>query len=117
MTSIILSAAILGGVGLTFGALIALANHRFKVFEDPRLDILTDLLPGTNCGACGCAGCRAFAEELVEGSIQPAGCTVMGPDDIETIAEYMGVDADPFHQEGDHRVVMVVEPNHSTQMG
>jgi Na+-translocating ferredoxin:NAD+ oxidoreductase RNF subunit RnfB len=93
VTSIILSAAILGGVGLTFGALIALANHRFKVFEDPRLDVLTDLLPGTNCGACGCAGCRAFAEELAEGSIQPAGCTVMGPDDIETIAEYMGVDA------------------------
>jgi len=48
MTSIILSTSILGGVGLMFGALIALANLRFKVLEDPRLDVLTDLLPGTN---------------------------------------------------------------------
>ena len=77
---------------MTFGALIAVSHRRFKVFEDPRLDVLTDLLPGTNCGACGCAGCRAFAEALVAGKIQPAGCTVMGPDDIQEVAEYLGVE-------------------------
>jgi Na+-translocating ferredoxin:NAD+ oxidoreductase RNF subunit RnfB len=93
MSGILLSAIILGGVGLTFGTLIALVHRRFKVFEDPRLDVLTDLLPGTNCGACGLAGCRAFAEELVAGSIQPAGCTVMGPEDVADIADYLGVDA------------------------
>jgi len=37
---------------------------------------------------------------------------------IDSMArKYMGVDSYPFHQEGDHRVVMVVEPRHSTQMG
>ena len=42
----------------SFGALIALANKRFKVWEDPRIDGVSDLLPGSNCGACGvrCGG-------------------------------------------------------------
>jgi PPOX class probable F420-dependent enzyme len=37
---------------------------------------------------------------------------------IDSMAKkYMGVDGYPFHQEGDHRVVMVVQPMHTTQMG
>ncbi|MGK7311340.1 MAG: (Fe-S)-binding protein, partial [Candidatus Longimicrobiales bacterium M2_2A_002] len=54
------SAAILGGVGLTFGTLIALANKKLRVYEDPRISEVEDILPGANCGACGYAGCRAF---------------------------------------------------------
>jgi RnfABCDGE-type electron transport complex B subunit len=93
LSSILLSAFILGGVGLTFGILIALAHRKLKVWEDPRIDAVTDLLPGTNCGACGFAGCRAFAEGLVGGNTQPATCTVMGPDDMTDVAEYLGVEA------------------------
>jgi PPOX class probable F420-dependent enzyme len=37
---------------------------------------------------------------------------------IDSMAKkYMGVDTYPFHQPGDHRVVMVVEPTHTTHMG
>jgi PPOX class probable F420-dependent enzyme len=37
---------------------------------------------------------------------------------IDSMAKkYMGVDAYPFHQPGDHRVVMVIEPTHTSQMG
>ncbi len=91
--TILTSALILGGVGLFFGLLIALANKKLKVWEDPRIDALEELLPGTNCGACGTPGCRAFAEALVGGGQQPAGCTVMGPDDVDEVAGYLGVDA------------------------
>lgn len=87
------SAIILGGVGLFFGFLIAMANKKFHVWEDPRIDEVEELLPKTNCGACGMPGCRAFAEAVVEGKEQPSGCTVMGPDDREDIAHYLGVDA------------------------
>ncbi len=31
--------------------------------------------------------------------------------------KYMGLDEYPFHQSGDQRVVMVVEPTHTTHMG
>jgi len=37
---------------------------------------------------------------------------------IDSMAKkYMGVDEYPFHQPGDERVVMVVLPTHTTQMG
>jgi len=87
------SVAILGGVGLTFGTLIALANRKLRVWEDPRIDSVTDVLPGANCGACGYAGCRAFAEAAVEGTVAPAGCTVMGEGELEDVAAMLGVDA------------------------
>jgi electron transport complex protein RnfB len=87
------SAAILGGVGLTFGALIALANKKMKVWEDPRIDEVDELLPGANCGACGYAGCRAFAEAVIAGTEPPATCTVMSEGEREDVADYLGVSA------------------------
>ncbi len=93
LSLILTSVAILGGVGLTFGALIALANAKLKVWEDPRIDAVEEVLPGANCGACGLAGCRAFAEAAVKGDVAPAGCTVMGADEREDVAVLLGVDA------------------------
>jgi Na+-translocating ferredoxin:NAD+ oxidoreductase subunit B len=92
-SAILLSVAILGGVGLTFGALIAMAHRKLWVWEDPRIDDVVELLPGTNCGACGFAGCRAFAEATVNGLAEPAKCTVMGPEMREDVAAYLSVDA------------------------
>ncbi len=93
LAAVVTSALILGGIGLTFGTLIALANRRLFVWEDPRIDGVSELLPGTNCGACGFAGCRAFAEGLIAGRTQPAECTVIGPDDVADVAHYLGVEA------------------------
>ena len=78
-SAILTSVAILGGVGLTFGTLIALAHRKLWVWADPRIDTVAGLLPGTNCGACGLAGCHAFAEAAVDGEVTPATCTVMAP--------------------------------------
>ncbi|MBT4519516.1 MAG: RnfABCDGE type electron transport complex subunit B [Halieaceae bacterium] len=83
----------MGSVGLFFGFLISLVNKKFQVWEDPRIDEVEEFLPGTNCGACGVPGCRAFAEAVVSGEQQPSECTVMGPLDIEDVAGYLGVDA------------------------
>jgi Na+-translocating ferredoxin:NAD+ oxidoreductase RNF subunit RnfB len=93
LSLILTSVAILGGVGLTFGTLIALANAKLKVWEDPRIDAVEDVLPGANCGACGLAGCRAFAEAAVKGDVAPAGCTVMGDEDRADVAQLLGVSA------------------------
>lgn len=91
--TLLISSGILGGVGLTFGLLIAVANLKLKVYEDPRIDGVTDLLPGANCGACGFAGCRAFAEGVIRGETPPAACTVMSEDEREDVADFLGVDA------------------------
>jgi Na+-translocating ferredoxin:NAD+ oxidoreductase subunit B len=90
---IIVAIAILAAVGLTFGVLIALANRKLQVWEDPRIEVVAGMLPGANCGACGVPGCRAFAELLVQRKQQPAGCNVMNTDGRSAVASYLGVDA------------------------
>lgn len=90
---VLLSAVVLGGVGLAFGGLIALAQRKLWVWEDPRIDEVAALLPGANCGACGYPGCRGFAEAAVAGEIAPAGCTVMNTGERDVVAAYLGVDA------------------------
>ncbi len=87
------AAAILGGLGTLFGILIAWANRKFKVWEDPRITGVEELLPATNCGACGTPGCRAFAIALIDGEKVPTACTVMGPEEVDDVASYLGVDA------------------------
>jgi len=78
------------GVGLAF--ILVIAHRRLYVFEDPRIDQVEEWLPRSNCGACGTAGCRAFAEALIDGSAKPGQCTVNPPDTNQTIAEFLGVD-------------------------
>lgn len=92
-STILLSIAMLAGVSVFFAVFIALAQKKFKVFEDPRIDGVRDLLPGADCGACGEAGCRAFAEAVVTGRRPPAGCTVMTEDARTEVAAYLGVEA------------------------
>ena len=52
-----------------------------------------ELLPGTNCGACGQPGCLPFAEKLVAGEVKPSQCTVSSAEAIEEIADFLQVDA------------------------
>lgn len=93
MSGIVIAVVILGAVGLVFGALIALANRRLQVWEDPRIDVVAAMLPGANCGACGVPGCRAFAELAVAGRQKPSGCNVIDAGGASAIAAYLGVDA------------------------
>lgn len=92
------SVAILGGLGLTFGVLIAVSSAKLKVWEDPRIDAVNNLLPGVNCGACGYVGCLPFAEALIAGDAPPARCTVMGPDETGDVADYLGVETGQVSQ-------------------
>lgn len=93
MESFVTAAAIMSGLGLFFGTVLALAYRFLRVEEDPRLDVVEEMLPGSNCGACGEPGCRGLAEKLVAGALAPSKCTVSSPDAIQAIAELLGVDA------------------------
>lgn len=76
-----------------FAVVLAIANKKLKVWEDPRIDGVSDLLPGANCGACGVPGCRAFAEKVVALEVAPAKCSVGGPQGATKVAQYLGIDA------------------------
>ncbi len=93
VSSYLIAPAVMTGITLFFGVVLAVAYRVLKVEEDPRVQSTEEMLPGTNCGACGQPGCMPFAEALVKGEAQPSGCTVAGEDVIDDIAEFLGVDA------------------------
>ncbi len=84
--------AFLAGLCVLLAAVLSAAHRAFYVWEDPRIDAVTDMLPGANCGACGLPGCRAFAERVVGGEIQPGQCTVGGPDTAGQVAGFLGIE-------------------------
>jgi Na+-translocating ferredoxin:NAD+ oxidoreductase RNF subunit RnfB len=77
---------------LTLASLLVLANRKLYVEEDPRIDIVEEMLPAVNCGACGYPGCRPFAEALVQGQAAPGKCTVSSDEGRTQIADFLGVD-------------------------
>lgn len=93
MTELLIAGAVMGAIGVVLATVLAVAAKKFYVWEDPRIDQVEGLLPKANCGACGCAGCRAFAEKAVKGEIQPAKCTVSSPAGVAAIAELLQIDA------------------------
>ena len=93
MSNLLTAPAIMTGIGLFFGTVLAVAQRFLRVDEDPRIEATNELLPGTNCGACGQPGCLPFAEKLVAGEVEPGQCTVSTDEAIESIAELLQVDA------------------------
>jgi len=80
----------LGFLGLIFGVGLAIASKRFAVQLDPRLDKVHGLLPGSNCGACGGAGCLGFAEDVLGGKRSIDACRVSSYAIKEKIAQLLG---------------------------
>ena len=92
MDMIIYAAVTLGGIGLLFGGLLALASRVFAVEVDERVEAIADALPGANCGVCGYAGCNNFAEKVVAGEAEPNACIPGGKDVIGEICNIMCID-------------------------
>ena len=88
-----IAACLLGILALVFGVILAVGYRFLRVEEDPRIDEVEEMLPGSNCGACGEPGCRALSEKIVLGEKAPANCTVASADMIEAIANRLGIDA------------------------
>ena len=83
----------LGGLGILFGFVLGLADKKFAVEVDERVKAVRAAVSGANCGACGYAGCDAYAEAVVRGDAKANACTPGGARTVRTIAEIMGVNA------------------------
>ena len=91
---IVIAIALLGGLGLGFGLVLAAASKVFYVETDPRLDELNACLPGANCGGCGYAGCGAYAEAVLNGEAPIGACASGGNECAQAMAAIMGVKAE-----------------------
>lgn len=62
-------------IGLVFGLVLAYANKVFSIEVNPLIHIVEDVLPKGQCGACGYAGCMAYAEAVVnDPNVSPSLC-------------------------------------------
>lgn len=89
--NIIIPVLLFGAIGLIVGVVLSVASKLFAVETDERIEQISELLPGANCGGCGYAGCSACAAAIVAGQAPITACP--GCSSIEKIAEIMGVEA------------------------
>lgn len=92
LQALLIAVLVMVALGGLLATVLAVANKKLYVYEDPRIGAVEGLLPSANCGACGIPGCHSFAEKVVAGEISPGKCTVSSPEKREMIAELLGVD-------------------------
>ncbi len=79
-------------LGTIFGIGLVLAARAFSTDEDPRVEETLDILPGINCGACNYAGCRGYAEAVVQEGEKVNLCLPGGPKVAHQLADLMDVE-------------------------
>ena len=94
MTEVWIAVALLGGISLIFGLVLAAASKAFYVETDPRLEQLNNCLPGANCGGCGYTGCNGYAEAVLNGEAAIGQCASGGNEAAQAMAAIMGVVAE-----------------------
>ncbi|MEI6412966.1 MAG: electron transport complex subunit RsxB [Pseudomonadota bacterium] len=77
---------------LILGTLLGFAALRFRVEGNPIADQAEKILPQTQCGQCGFAGCRPYAEALAQGETPVNLCVPGGPTVAVALAELLGQD-------------------------
>ncbi len=94
---IIVSTIALGGLGLIAAVILYFVANKFKVFEDPKIDEVEEVLPSANCGGCGYPGCRAFAEATAKaakelGNLERPFCPVGGNEVMQKVGDVLGLE-------------------------
>ena len=86
---LIILACLAGAVALRVAA------TRVKVADESIAGQINDLLPQTQCGQCGYAGCKPYAQAIAEGDVINK-CPPGGAATIAALAELLGVEPLPL---------------------
>ena len=89
----------LGVLAGASGLLLGFAAIRFKVEGDPLVEKIDAVLPQTQCGQCGFAGCQPYAEAIAAGEADINQCPPGGETGIVALAELLGRDPKPLNPE------------------
>ena len=91
--SVLFPTLVLGGLGTALSVILLVAARKFAVYEDPLIAAVEDALPKANCGACGQAGCHAFADTLVKTRDTSLFCPPGGSETAVKVAALLGMEA------------------------
>jgi len=83
-------------MALLFGLVLGYSAIRFKVEGDPIVDQIDGILPQTQCGQCGFAGCRPYAEAIAAGEAEINRCPPGGEPGMLALADLLGRDPVPL---------------------
>jgi Na+-translocating ferredoxin:NAD+ oxidoreductase subunit B len=86
----IIALIFLGILAIIVGLFLGLLAKKFSVKSDKLVDEIFSYLPGLDCGACGYAGCRSFAEELGKNPDLDSRCGPGGDEVMTKIAKTLG---------------------------
>ena len=92
--TIITSVLSMAGLGFFFASILAVVNQKLKVKEDPKVEAISEALPGINCAACGFTSCHQYAETLAKGEVGPDLCKAGGEAVACRLCEILGVKAE-----------------------
>ena len=99
METILFAILLMAVIGLVLGLVIGWFAKIFQIESDSRVELVTELLPGANCGGCGKAGCSDFAKSVVSGENPPSKCPVSSKEQVTAIALALGIDAGESFQQ------------------
>lgn len=86
-----LSGAVMLVLSVAMACVLGWAHRVWRVEEDPRVEAISEALPGINCGACGYPGCHECAVAMAVGEAPAGACPVGGPESAKAIAAILGV--------------------------
>ncbi|CAI8961952.1 electron transport complex subunit RsxB [Methylocaldum szegediense] len=84
----------LAALGLALGFMLGAAARYFKVEDNPLVDEIEKMMPGSQCGQCGYPGCRPAAEALVAGKAPATLCPPGGRALAEQLANKLSLEID-----------------------
>ncbi len=89
---IILAGGTMLALAVFMAYVLGWANRTFHVDVDPRVEAVTEALPGANCGGCGYVGCSEYAEAVVASKADIDKCPVGGVSCATALANILGVE-------------------------
>ena len=92
MNFILVAVISVTSLGLICSAILSVVSKLLYVKIDERIALLTECLPGANCGACGYPGCSGYASALVEENAKANLCTPGGSALLSKISGILGVE-------------------------
>lgn len=93
MNTIMIAVLFITFLGAVCAALLSIASKLMAVKSDPRINQITEALPGTNCGACGYPGCAGYASALAADTAVKANlCTPGGIETAKKISTALGIE-------------------------
>lgn len=109
MVTMIVAVVALTGLGLLLGLILGLAAQRLTVESSPITAEVEALMPGSQCGQCGFAGCAQAAGAIADGSAPLNACPPGGHALAVKIAALLGVKFEGDAQEHVVRTAFVEE--------